>query len=142
MVSYTRQDTRTVFQTSSLPSLLFQHSTVSPQGGNRPLRGTDQKLHARKGVFFCARFAWRNCAQGPPRYMNFVFVLKHILSPPWHTKREVRNMSYVSPKIKAQFESMPINLKNAILERDVRLENMADLMACLERIIEEGESNA
>ena len=52
MVSYTRQDTRTVFQTSSLPSLLFQHSTVSPQGGNRPLRGTDQKLHARKGVFF------------------------------------------------------------------------------------------
>ncbi|MBC5735897.1 hypothetical protein [Lawsonibacter faecis] len=51
-------------------------------------------------------------------------------------------MSYVSPKIKAQFESMPINLKNAILERDVRLENMADLMACLERIIEEGEPNA
>ena len=74
--------------------------------------------------------------------MNFVFVLKHILSPPWHTKREVRNMSYVSPKIKAQFESMPISLKNAILERDVRLENMADLMACLERIIEEGEPNA
>ena len=51
-------------------------------------------------------------------------------------------MSYVSPKIRAQFESMPIHLKNAILERDVRLENLADLMACLERIIEEGEPNA
>lgn len=51
-------------------------------------------------------------------------------------------MSYVSPSIKEKFESMPIDLKNAILERDVRLENMNDLMAVLERIIAEGEGRA
>lgn len=49
-------------------------------------------------------------------------------------------MSYINPKIKAQFESMPIDLKNEILRRNVHLENMADLMSCLERIIQEGES--
>lgn len=51
-------------------------------------------------------------------------------------------MSYVDPKIKSQFESMPIDLKNVILARNVRLETMADLMACLEAIIQEGEPNA
>ncbi len=51
-------------------------------------------------------------------------------------------MSYVSPKIRDKFESMPIDLKNAILERDVRLENMNDLMAVLERIIAEDEGRA
>lgn len=51
-------------------------------------------------------------------------------------------MSYVSPNIKDKFESMPIDLKNAILERDVRLENMNDLMAVLEQIIAEGEGRA
>ena len=51
-------------------------------------------------------------------------------------------MSYVSPKIRTQFESMPINLKNAILQRDVRLESMADLMSCLEQIIKEGEGGS
>lgn len=51
-------------------------------------------------------------------------------------------MSYVSPSIRSQFESMPIDLKNAILERDVKLENMNDLMAVLERIIAEGEGRA
>lgn len=48
-------------------------------------------------------------------------------------------MSYVSPKIRDKFESMPIDLKNAILERDVRLESMGDLMAVLETIIAEDE---
>ena len=51
-------------------------------------------------------------------------------------------MSYVNPAIRDKFESMPIDLKNAILSMDVKLETMSDLMACLERIIEEGESNA
>ena len=50
-------------------------------------------------------------------------------------------MSYVNPAIRSQFESMPIDLKNVILGMDVRLENMSDLMACLERIIAEGEQN-
>ena len=48
-------------------------------------------------------------------------------------------MSTVSPKIRAQFESMPIDLKNHILSMDVKLENMNDLMAVLERIVAEGE---
>lgn len=48
-------------------------------------------------------------------------------------------MSYVSPAIRNKFESMPIDLKNAVLSMDVRLETMSDLMACLERIIAEGE---
>lgn len=48
-------------------------------------------------------------------------------------------MSFVSPHIKDKFESMPIDLKNAILERNVRLENMGDLMKVLEDIIAEGE---
>lgn len=51
-------------------------------------------------------------------------------------------MSFVSPTIQRQFESMPIHLKNAILERNVRLESMADLMSCLEQIIQEGEPKA
>ena len=51
-------------------------------------------------------------------------------------------MSYVNPAIRDKFESMPIDLKNTILAMDVRLETMTDLMACLERIIAEGEGNA
>ena len=48
-------------------------------------------------------------------------------------------MSYVSPHIKEKFESMTLDLKNAILARNVHLENMNDLMSVLEQIIAEGE---
>ena len=48
-------------------------------------------------------------------------------------------MSYVSPKIRDKFESLSINLKNEILSRNVRLENMKDLMAVLQEIVDEGE---
>ena len=48
-------------------------------------------------------------------------------------------MSYVSPHIKEKFESMPLDLKNAILARNVHLQNMNDLMSVLEQIIAEGE---
>ncbi len=51
-------------------------------------------------------------------------------------------MSYVNPAIRDKFESMPVDLKNAILSMDIRLENMSDLMACLERIVAEGEGHA
>ena len=51
-------------------------------------------------------------------------------------------MSYVNPAIRDKFESMPIDLKNHILEMDVKLESMSDLMACLERIIAEDERHA
>ena len=48
-------------------------------------------------------------------------------------------MSYVNPAIRDKFESMPIDLKNAILEMDVTLNNMGDLIACLEQIVAIGE---
>lgn len=51
-------------------------------------------------------------------------------------------MSYVSPKIRTQFESLSINLKNEILSRNVHLENLNDLISVLEKIVDEGEGNA
>ncbi len=51
-------------------------------------------------------------------------------------------MSYVNPAIRSQFDSMPGYLREHILQMDVRLETMADLMNCLERIVaqEEGQT--
>ncbi len=49
-------------------------------------------------------------------------------------------MSYVNPKIRPQFESLSIDLKNEILSREVRLDNLNDLIAVLEQIVQEGES--
>ena len=46
-------------------------------------------------------------------------------------------MSYVSPKLKGQFESLEIDLKNEILSRDVHLETLADLISVLEHIVSE-----
>ncbi|MGN1142600.1 MAG: hypothetical protein ACI4TF_15480 [Oliverpabstia sp.] len=48
--------------------------------------------------------------------------------------------SYVSPTIREQFETLSVNLKNIILERNVTLENMNDLIRVLESIVKEGES--
>ena len=48
-------------------------------------------------------------------------------------------MSYVNPNLSAKLESLPIELKNEILSRDVHLDNLNDLIAVLETIVEEGE---
>lgn len=48
--------------------------------------------------------------------------------------------SYVSPEIKEKFETLSVDLKNCILERNVRLNNMYDLIRVLEEIVEEGEA--
>lgn len=48
--------------------------------------------------------------------------------------------SYVSPAIRGKFESLSIDLKNIILERNVRLESIHDLIHVLEEIVEEGEA--
>lgn len=48
--------------------------------------------------------------------------------------------SYVAPAIRDKFESLSINLKNCILERDVRLETIHDLIHVLEDIVKEGEA--
>ncbi len=47
-------------------------------------------------------------------------------------------MSYVDPSIKDKFETLSIDFKNAILERDVRLNNLNDLIKVLEDIVAEG----
>lgn len=48
--------------------------------------------------------------------------------------------SYISPEIKEKFETLSIDLKNCILERNVRLNNMYDLIHVLEEIVAEGEA--
>lgn len=46
--------------------------------------------------------------------------------------------SYISPDIREKFETLSIELKNTILERNVQLNNMYDLIAVLEQIVAEG----
>ena len=46
--------------------------------------------------------------------------------------------SYVSPKIRDNFESLSIDLKNDILKRNVHLETLQDLIQVLEKIVKEG----
>lgn len=48
-------------------------------------------------------------------------------------------MSHVAPAIKDKFESLPIELKDAILRKNVTLNNMQDLIKILEEIAGEGE---
>lgn len=45
--------------------------------------------------------------------------------------------SYVSPEVRDKFETLSIDLKNIILERNVRLNNIHDLIHVLEEIVEE-----
>ncbi len=49
-------------------------------------------------------------------------------------------MSYVSPKVHQQFESLSNDLKNEILSRDIQINNLYDLIAVLQQIVDEGES--
>lgn len=48
--------------------------------------------------------------------------------------------SYVAPAVQEKFESLSVDLKNSILERNVRLENVFDLIKVLEEIVAEGEN--
>ncbi|MCB6608844.1 hypothetical protein V3C10_06345 [[Clostridium] symbiosum] len=48
--------------------------------------------------------------------------------------------SYVAPAVQEKFESLSVDLKNSILERNVRLENIFDLIKVLEEIVAEGEN--
>ena len=48
--------------------------------------------------------------------------------------------SYVSPAVRDKFESLSIDLKNCILERNVRLETVFDLIRVLEEIVSEGDN--
>lgn len=46
--------------------------------------------------------------------------------------------SYISPKIRDKFETLSVDLKNSILERNVHLETLQDLIKVLEDIVNEG----
>lgn len=48
-------------------------------------------------------------------------------------------MSYVAPAIKDKFETLSVDLKNAILNRNVTLNNIHDLIHVLSDIVKEGE---
>lgn len=47
--------------------------------------------------------------------------------------------SYISPEIRDKFETLSVDLKNIILERNVELNNIHDLISVLESIVAEGE---
>ena len=56
-----------------------------------------------------------------------------------HPNTEVIVMaSYVSPKIRDKFETLSVDLKNCILERNVHLETLQDLIKVLDEIVKEG----
>ena len=48
-------------------------------------------------------------------------------------------MSYVAPAVKEKFETLTVDLKNAILERNVELNNIHDLINVLDAIVKEAE---
>jgi len=45
--------------------------------------------------------------------------------------------SYIAPQLREKFESLSVELKNVILERNVQLNTIHDLIAVLEEICEE-----
>lgn len=58
-----------------------------------------------------------------------------------HTILEVINMaSYIDPGLQDKFESLSTELKNCILERNVKLYTLQDLISVLEEIVNEAES--
>lgn len=46
-------------------------------------------------------------------------------------------MSIVAEAVREKFESLPINLKNVILERNVEIDTLQDLIDVLEDIVSE-----
>lgn len=49
-------------------------------------------------------------------------------------------MSYVAPAIKDKFETLSVELKNVILERDVQLYTIHDLINVLDEIVKEADA--
>lgn len=48
-------------------------------------------------------------------------------------------MSYIAPAVQAKFETLSIDLKNEILERNVQINTIYDLINVLEEIVNEGQ---
>lgn len=47
--------------------------------------------------------------------------------------------SYIAPGVQDKFETLSVDLKNLILERNVQINNLQDLIDVLEAIVAEGE---
>lgn len=47
--------------------------------------------------------------------------------------------SYVAPAVQAKFETLSVDLKNIILERNVQINTIFDLIHVLEEIVAESE---
>ncbi|GLC83048.1 hypothetical protein [Lacrimispora brassicae] len=47
-------------------------------------------------------------------------------------------MSYIAPAVQAKFETLSIDLKNEILERNVQINTLYDLIHVLEEIVNNG----
>ncbi|MDI9508930.1 MAG: molecular chaperone GroEL [Clostridiales bacterium] len=50
-------------------------------------------------------------------------------------------MSYVAPAIKEKFETLSVDLKNVILERNVELYTIHDLIEVLDEIVKEADQD-
>lgn len=48
-------------------------------------------------------------------------------------------MSYIAPAMEAKFETLSIDLKNQILERNVQINTIYDLIQVLEDIVKDSE---
>lgn len=48
-------------------------------------------------------------------------------------------MSYIAPQVKERFDSLSVELRNLILERDVQVNTIHDLIRVLGDIVKEGE---
>lgn len=78
-----------------------------------------------------------------PTYFNcflhvFVSRLRIFFPGTAHPNREVIIMSYIAPAVQAKFETLSIDLKNQILEKNVQINNIYDLIQVLEEIVNEG----
>ncbi len=51
-------------------------------------------------------------------------------------------MSYIAPNMQAKFETLSIDLKNTILERNVQIYTLQDLIQVLEEIVNENKGSA
>ena len=54
-------------------------------------------------------------------------------------KGMVINMSYVAPEVREKFETLSTELKNTILERNVKLNDIHDLINVLDDIVKDAE---
>ena len=71
--------------------------------------------------------------------VKFSFTIHYILSSHCTSNQEVMNMSYIAPAVQAKFETLSIDLKNEILERNVQINTIYDLINVLQEIVNEGQ---